>query len=509
MEGFLKLASMGGHGSLSNTSCLRSVTACLPEASISHRENTYRQLLWASLKARSCLLSLLHKANEREAAWRQCQQLSALIAHSGLEASPNLRSMQMEVSYILTISFSTTVMLCCQCHLQVFQLGVELQPSSSEALCHLGNGQLAEHEASGEQDWLDEAELSFRASISMEGKPISPDNIPGKLSEQKWWKKKIQQKASATEKTAAQPATNAATGQKGTVQKGPAATRQPAGGQRAGTQPARGRGATSQPAANRKPTGPAAARQPTKPTGGAAARAGGAANRPGQVAKAPAKTGGGKSVATLGDLKTGANAKKPATTAPSKSQESVKTTEPAKPTDTATTSSSSQQPPGKTEVNKKTSLPRLGLARVLAKSAGDKAKLDESHGLYKEVMSMSPDLHDAYIELGEMLSKTDPVAAVDAYARFPFSDPPSFNDAYLHGEILRLLIASEKYDDSRLLTSMVAMGRALGIGVLEKQVSILENKFKTDLLKKVYAGVHGKPINDPDLQAFFKFKCWR
>ena len=380
-------------------------------------------------------------------------------------------------------------------------MGVELQPSSSKALCHLGTGQLAEHEATGGQDSLSESELSFRASISMEGKPITPDTIPGQLAEQKWWKRKVQQKESAPEKKA-EPSGSTAAVQKATT-KGATATKPAAAGPKAGTQAGRGRGGASQPAPNRKPTGPAVSRQPAKPAGRGAATAG-AGSKPGQVTKTPAKPGG-KAVATLGDIKAGATKQ-----APTKSRESVKTPEAPKPPDTAIPSSSPpQKPPATTEINKKSYLPRLGLARVLAKGASDKAKLEESQSLYQEVISMSPDLHDAYIELGEMLSKTNPVAAVDAYARFPFSDPPSFNDAYLHGEILRLLMASEEYDDPRLLTSMVAMGRALGIGVLEKQVSILENKFKTDLLKKVYSGVHGKPIDDPDLQAFFKFKCWR
>lgn len=390
-------------------------------------------------------------------------------------------------------------------------MGVELEPSSSKALCHLGNGQLSEHEATGEQELLHEAELSFRASISMEGQMITSDNIPGQLSEQKWWKNKMQPKSNAAETKTNPPTGNTtAGGQKAAPGKGPTATKQPTTGPRAGTQMGRGRGGVPQPATNRKPTGPAASKQPAKPVGrGSAAGTGaGGTGRPGQAAKTPAAKAGGKNVATLGELKTGTgNTKKPAATTPSKSQDSIKATEPAKPAKPAS-SSSPTQPSGKVEINEKSYLPRLGLARILAKSAADKAKV-ESHGLYKEVISMAPDLHDAYIELGEMLSKTDPVAAVDAYARFPFSDPPSFNDAYLHGEILRLLMASGNYDDPHLLTSMVAMGRALGIGVLEKQVSILENKFKTDLLKKVYSGVHGKPIDDPDLQAFFKFKCWR
>lgn len=45
-------------------------------------------------------------------------------------------------------------------------------------------------------------------------------------------------------------------------------------------------------------------------------------------------------------------------------------------------------------------------------------------------------------------------------------------------------------------------------GVLEKYVKILEDKFKTKILREVYAGVNGKSVDDQDMQAFFKFKVW-
>ena len=171
-----------------------------------------------------------------------------------------------------------------------------------------------------------------------------------------------------------------------------------------------------------------------------------------------------------------------------------------------TTDKASAAPDDKpVRVNATTYQPRLGLARVLAKQ---EAKREESIALYNEVIKMDPSVHDAYIELGELLSVTDPVAAVAIYSKFPFSDPPTFDDAYLHGEIVRLLMSSASYDDPQLVTSMVAVGRALGIGVLDKNVATLEAKFKTKVLKKVYAGVHGKDIDNPELQAFFKFKCW-
>ena len=44
--------------------------------------------------------------------------------------------------------------------------------------------------------------------------------------------------------------------------------------------------------------------------------------------------------------------------------------------------------------------------------------------------------------------------------------------------------------------------------MLEKYIKILDEKFKNDLLKSVYAGVNGRSVDDPELQPFFKVKCW-
>ncbi len=390
----------------------------------------------------------------------------------------------------------------------MFQLGVVLQPSSSEALCHLGGGQLAEFDATSGQAWLKDAELSFRASIAMEGKPISTATVPEHLKEQEWWKKRTTNSSQTKPESSggAKKPTPA-------VQKAPGAT---GGGTKQPT-PARGVQPRSQPpgrqtGAGRAATGASGVKK--QASGGVTKPAG---RQPGGAVRQPARPGqqktggtGGKGVATLGELKSGAGQKSSpsSTTTATKPQSSPEksTSQPsAPPTD------STGQPPSssaiKGETNKKTYHPRLGLARALAKSQ-EADKLKESHALYREVISMAPDFHDAYIELGGALLKGDPMGAVDVYSRFPFSNPPTFDDAFLHGEIVRLLMAEEQYEDPRLRDSLIAMGKALGIGVLEKQVSVLEGKFKTKLLKQVYAGVHGKPVDDPDLLAFFKFKCW-
>ena len=328
----------------------------------------------------------------------------------------------------------------------------------------------------------------------MEGKTISPTLVPDQLKNEEWWKKRQTTPTSQSQnKTVSQAKSPVATNQKQ-----PAPSKQPAV-----TSQKKNTGPRAQPSTSKAPPRATGAQAVRKPVGrGATSTKPGGTGRPGQSTAKPAASSGGRGIATLGNLKSGSQ-KKPtvtsAVTTPPAPQ--VKQEESAKPAQAPTV------PGGKAEVNKRTYHPRMGLARALAKKT-DGTKYEEAHSLYREVMSMSPEVHDAYIELGEMLAKTNPVEAVDVYSKFPFNDPPTFDDAFLHGEIVRLLMSSENYDDSRLCTSMVAMGKALGIGVLEKQVSILENKFKSSLLKQIYAGVHGKPIDDPDLQAFFKFKCW-
>lgn len=157
-------------------------------------------------------------------------------------------------------------------------------------------------------------------------------------------------------------------------------------------------------------------------------------------------------------------------------------------------------------INKKTYHARLGLARALSRTEDT---LKDSQGTYEEVMQMAPQVHDAYIELAEILIKVDPLAAVDVYCRFPRSgNEDSFDDAYLSGEIVHILMKHEKFDDPRLCEHTVVYGRVMGIGVLEKYMETLDAKFKTSLLKNIYAGVHRKDVDDPDLEAFFKFKCW-
>ena len=46
-----------------------------------------------------------------------------------------------------------------------------------------------------------------------------------------------------------------------------------------------------------------------------------------------------------------------------------------------------------------------------------------------------------------MLVKSDPMAAVDIYCKYPVPENPTFDDAFIFGEIVRLLMKAEKFDD--------------------------------------------------------------
>ena len=73
-------------------------------------------------------------------------------------------------------------------------------------------------------------------------------------------------------------------------------------------------------------------------------------------------------------------------------------------------------------------------------------------------------IHDAYIESANMLAESNPMAAVDIYSQFPTSENPTFDDAYIFGEIVLLLTKQEKFDDPRLETNLIGMGRVMGLG---------------------------------------------
>ncbi|XP_032409631.1 uncharacterized protein LOC116713548 [Xiphophorus hellerii] len=386
---------------------------------------------------------------------KRCQALTALICLTTISPCQELLDMQERTC----------------------QLAVITSPRDSRALCHLGVAQLAQYDSNPNSDRsnevLSDACLSFQASIELEDKPQSGDP-PEPLGKQKWWQQHLEVKkkaaAKASPKTAQAsvcktvPIRDAKLGRGGPIQ-----------GQAPGSGPPPV--APAAPVKGGKVLQPPARTPPVKGRPGAAIKPDAAA-KPGSddtKAKLPA----GKPEQDSGP-------------------ETVETAEVPPVENTASASG---------PLNPRSHVSRLGLARAFSRSADtqDQAKL-----FYREVIAMAPGIHEAYIELVKLVEPLDPEAALDVYCGFPLKDvaEQSFDDAFITGEIVRLLMSQQLFDHPQLGPSLVAYGKVMGLSVIEKYIDILDEKSKTSLLKSVYAKINNRQEDDPDLQDFFRFKCW-
>lgn len=149
----------------------------------------------------------------------------------------------------------------------------------------------------------------------------------------------------------------------------------------------------------------------------------------------------------------------------------------------------------------------LGLVCVFMCKGSD--SISEVYKFYEEVILMVLLVYDVYIELVDFLIKFDFMKVVDIYSKYLFKELLMFDDVYIYGEMVCLLMKNQKYDDFRLGLSMILFGKVMGLIVLEKYVEIFDKIFKySKLFKQVYVGVYSKSVDDLDLQQFFKFKCW-
>lgn len=62
---------------------------------------------------------------------------------------------------------------------------------------------------------------------------------------------------------------------------------------------------------------------------------------------------------------------------------------------------------------------------------------------------------DAYVELAALQEKKDLTQAVNTLSRYPYAKEASANDAFVHGEIVRLLFKAQAFDDPRLEEGLV------------------------------------------------------
>ncbi|XP_018517057.1 uncharacterized protein LOC108873376 [Lates calcarifer] len=440
----------------------QSVSQCVCRGEVS------RQLEWVLLDAHFALLQRLIQQGERQAkagikrqslVAKRCQALTALIRLTSIASCQELLDMQERAC----------------------QLAVVTTPRDSHALCLLGLAQLAQYDNNPNSDRSKEAItdacLSFQASIELENKTQSGET-PEQLSKQKWWQDRQEaENEKATKQSIAQPA----------GVKGPSDTSVAKRGVRRGGGPGQARVA----AAVTKAPAPA---PPAPIRGGKAART---------AAKTPAARGrAGAAAKPDGSVKPSNSGAKPQLPAIKSKQncrpDTVETAEERPVEDRVSVS---------TPLNRRSHISRLGLARALSRSAGTQ---DQAKHLYQEVISIAPAVHDAYIELVQLLETSDPQAAVEVYCRFPLKPvaEQSFDDAFITGEIVRMLMTMEQYDHPQLGPSLVAYGKVMGLSCIEKYIDILDGKSMYKLLKSVYAKIHDRQEDDQELQDFFRFKCW-
>ncbi|XP_070398689.1 uncharacterized protein [Nothobranchius furzeri] len=326
---------------------------------------------------------------------------------------------------------------------------------------------------------LSDACLSFQSSIELEGQHQRGEP-PQQLNKQTWWREHLE----AQNKEAALQTT---------TWQSPAKIPSKTNTTKRGAKQGRGCPTQGWAGGTRAPT--------TAPAGPPTTRGGKAARLP---AKAPA--GRGRAGAAAKPDKSA----KPAGNSPKAKLLSDKSEQDCCPKPVHEERVSVSGP-----LNRRSHVARLGLARVLSRSIDTQ---NEAEQLYQEVIAMAPEVRHqdnhtifffrtimpTFSLFGYMLEPSDPQAAVDVFCRFPLKPvaEQSFNDAFISGEIVRLLMSQKQHDHSQPGPSLVAHG------CIEKYVNILDGESKTALLRNVYARINNKQHDDPDLQDFFKFKCW-
>ncbi|XP_051775294.1 uncharacterized protein LOC127525947 [Erpetoichthys calabaricus] len=432
-----------------------------------------QELEWILLEAHFNLLEYLVQQPKGIEDWikRRCDALSALIRLVSIPPCKKLLDIQEKVC----------------------QLRVIATPCCSDALYRLGLAQLAQYDNDPDSKdappLIRDAQMTFQASINLENKPSSGPPLAEILNQQ-WWKDwEVKEKNIIIQKyqdinregtsasVTSQSITDAPKGKLGTA-----------------------KGGTSKAVKSNMPIQlkvPLSQRLASTKSSGASVAAPISTGRRGVLISPKNKTTSTSGMFVCGSQALSTSKVKPSCS-PVEAKALLEKDEPK------TMGSESSE---LVLINQPSPYYHLGLAQAYSRTED---KQEEACKLYSDIIKMAPEVNDAYIELASMLMKDNPLAAVDIYCKVPMKPvkEQTFNDAFITGEIVRILIKHEKYDHPKLASNMIAYGKVMGIGCLEKYIQILEGKFKTDLLKTVYAGIHDKSEDDEDLQTFFHFKCW-
>ncbi|KAJ3215394.1 hypothetical protein HDU67_000439 [Dinochytrium kinnereticum] len=414
------------------------------------------------------------------------------------------------------------------------QLCAFLDPANPTTLAALGDAILEKFDTDKDVTVLDEAVGIYEVAIEAEKKS---DDIVKKVSEWEWFKRLVDDSKDIGKFAITKPGANKSIQKSTESLKGKSTAAKPRG---VVTKPGVGKPAATavggktvtatapKPQGNTKAT---AAKQTSSHSGSKSSLVGPTAGTKGLAKSTATKAAGSTAKPKPGERASKSSTMTTITRAPVTGG-SKKTSPTSSKTNLAKASSSKLNVIAGNENGEVKSLEasalfqtRLGLARALCRRFGlvlEKEKkskeeaeklLDPVKAYYLEAIKLRPDEYDAYVELGPLLEKNVSVAtAANLYASYPFRDlstsEPSSDDIFLYSELTRLFIKEKRYRDPKLTQSMIAEGRAMGIGTLSKYIETLDSAGESKVLMEVYAGVNRKPVDHPDLVAFFKARFW-
>jgi len=140
--------------------------------------------------------------------------------------------------------------------------------------------------------------------------------------------------------------------------------------------------------------------------------------------------------------------------------------------------------------------------------------------LYRMCIECAPTKIDSYIDLATMqLESGHILQSIDTFTSFPFPSVdllvpgvtlrrPGEAEIFVHTEINRLMFKEKMLSDIRFARSLIWEGRGNGIQSISKYIDALDGANLGKICMQIYAGINGREVSDPEMQAYFKNRYW-
>jgi len=140
--------------------------------------------------------------------------------------------------------------------------------------------------------------------------------------------------------------------------------------------------------------------------------------------------------------------------------------------------------------------------------------------LYRMCIECAPTKIDSYIDLATLQLESGHITqSIDTFTSFPFPSVdllvpgvtlrrPGEAEIFVHTEINRLMLKDQMLSDFRFARSLIWEGRGNGIQSISKYIDALDGANLGKICMQIYAGINGRKMSDPEMQAYFKNRYW-